>query len=128
MNCRFPHCIGGAKSFLFSPPLCYLLPVQPTSRDVRRRWFGAFFLAVAAGMVIWGQTVLAPYLHGAGYLVYWLVCATFTLLAIATALLDLVVLRRRTRSEQRDLFRRTFDPPDGGGTNDPRSNEKNSHG
>jgi hypothetical protein len=102
--------------------------VQPTSRDVRRRWFGAFFLAVAAGMVIWGRTVLEPYLHQIWYLIYWLICSVFTLLAIGTALLDLVILRRRTRTEQRDLFRRTFDSSDVERAGDPRSNEKNSHG
>src|SRR5712671_5377765 len=44
----------------------YSWPVHdaPTPRDVRRRWFGAFFLAIAAGMVIWGQMVLEPYLKG----------------------------------------------------------------
>ncbi len=80
---------------------------MPSVRDVRRRWFGAFFLIVAAGLLIWGQTVFKPYLEGIGYLFYWAVCLLLTALAVFTALLDVRVLRRRTRDEQRELFKRT---------------------
>jgi len=77
--------------------------------DARRRWFGAFFLIVAAGMLIWGQTLLKPYLEGLGFVIYWLSCMVFTGLAMLTALLDIWAVRRRTRDQQRDLLRRIFD-------------------
>ncbi len=78
--------------------------------DARRRWFGLFFLFIALGMVIWGQTVLKPHLTGLWYVGYWIVCLGFTGLALLTALLDLWIIRHRLRQEQRDLLRRTWSP------------------
>src|SRR5256885_16639383 len=77
--------------------------------DARRRWFGVFFLILAAGMLIWGQTFLKPYLEGVGFVIYWLACMGFTALAMLTALLDIWAIRRRTRDQQRDLLRQIFD-------------------
>jgi hypothetical protein len=77
--------------------------------DARRRWFGVFFLIVASGMLIWGQTVLKPHLQGIGFVIYWLACMGFTALAMLTALLDIWAVRRRTREQQRDLIQRIFD-------------------
>jgi hypothetical protein len=102
-------------------------PMQ-NARDARRRWFGLFFLAVAAAMVIWGQTVFEPYLRGVGFIAYWALCGLVTVCAIGTALLDLIVLRRRARREQRELFRKSFDLErlDQRDADAARSNEKNS--
>jgi membrane protein implicated in regulation of membrane protease activity len=83
------------------------VPANPA--DVRRRWFGVFFLLIAAGMLIWGQTILKPYLVGIGFVLYWLACMAFTGLALVTALLDIWAVRRRTREQQRDLLQRIFD-------------------
>ena len=83
------------------------MPANPA--DVRRRWFGVFFLLIAAGMLIWGQTILKPYLEGIGFVLYWLACIAFTGLALLTALLDIWAVRRRTREQQRDLLQRIFD-------------------
>jgi len=66
-------------------------------------------LIIAAGMLIWGQTILKPHLAGAGFVIYWLMCMGFTGLAMFTALLDLWAVRRRTRDQQRELLRRVFD-------------------
>jgi hypothetical protein len=77
--------------------------------DARRRWFGVFFLIVAGGMLIWGQTVFKSRLEGIGFIIYWLVCFWFTGLAMVTALLDIRTLRRRTRDQHRDLFRHTLE-------------------
>jgi hypothetical protein len=79
------------------------------SADALRRWLGAFCLAVAAGMLIWGQTVLLPYLAGFGFILYWLLCFAFTIAAIVIALLDVRAVRRRIRNEQAELIRRTLD-------------------
>ena len=48
------------------------------SADARRRWFGVFFLILAVGMLIWGQTVLEPHLKGVVYLIYWFGCFLMT--------------------------------------------------
>jgi len=77
--------------------------------DARRRWFGVFYLILAGGMLIWGQTLLKPHLTDFVFVVYWLICLFFTALAILTALLDIRALRRRTRDQQRELFRHTMD-------------------
>jgi len=60
-------------------------------------------------MLIWGQTILKPYLEGIGFMVYWLGCLAFTGLALITALLDIWAVRRRTREQQRDLMQRIFE-------------------
>src|SRR5437773_4366614 len=77
--------------------------------DARRRWFGVFFLIIAAGMLIWGQTILKPHLEGAGFVIYWLACMGFTALAMLSALLDVWAVRRRSRHQQRRLLRKIFE-------------------
>ena len=79
-----------------------------TSADARRRWLGLFCLAIAAGMLIWGQTVLESTLTGASFIIYWLVCFGFTVGAIFIALIDIRALRRRTQDEQKELLERTL--------------------
>ena len=82
------------------------------SADALRRWLGSFCLAVAAGMLIWGQTVLKPHLDGLLFLFYWFVCFLFTFAAIIIALLDVRAVRRRTRAEQQELIQRTLQEVD----------------
>ena len=79
------------------------------SADALRRWLGAFCLTVAAGMLIWGQTLLKPYLQSIGFLIYWSLCFFFTFGAIVIALLDIRAMRRRTRREQQELLRRALE-------------------
>lgn len=67
-----------------------------------------FCLAVASGLLIWGQTVFAPYLKGVAFMLYWAICLLFTLGAIVIALIDIRVLRRRTRQERRELLQKTL--------------------
>jgi len=93
--------------------------------DARRRWFGVFFLIIAAGMLIWGQTILKSYLEGIGFVLYWLACMAFTGLALLTALLDIWAVRRRTREQQRDLLQRIFDEGEPNEENKP--NEPDGH-
>jgi hypothetical protein len=78
------------------------------SADALRRWMGLFCLTVAAGMLIWGQTLLKPYLQSLGFLIYWSLCFFFTFGAIFIALLDLRAMRRRTRREQEELLQRAL--------------------
>ena len=81
---------------------------MPNSADALRRWLGMFCLAVASGLLIWGQTVFAPYLNGVAFMLYWAICLLFTLGAIIIALIDIRVLRRRTSQERRELLQRTL--------------------
>jgi flagellar biosynthesis/type III secretory pathway M-ring protein FliF/YscJ len=79
-----------------------------TPGDARRRWFGALFLALAGGMLIWGQTVLKPHLTRWGFLIYWLACFALTGLAILVALLDLRAVRRSIREQQKAMLERAL--------------------
>jgi hypothetical protein len=76
--------------------------------DARRRWFGTFFLFIAIGLLIWGQTVLKPHLGGIVYVLYWLGCFVFTGLALITAWLDLRAVRKRASKAQGELFEETL--------------------
>jgi hypothetical protein len=85
-----------------------------------RRWFGLFFLAISFGMLVWGQTFLKGRLEGAGYILYWSICFLFTFLAIATALLDILLVRRQTRIERSELLKKAF--------RDKRENDRDREG
>ena len=82
---------------------------MPPSADALRRWLGLLFLALAFGLLIWGQTVLRDSLQGVAFLAYWGCCFLFTLAAIITALLDVRATRRKAREEQDDLLKRTLE-------------------
>ena len=78
--------------------------------DARRRWFGAFFLIVAGGLLLWGLTFLAPVLaqRPGLFVIYWLTCFGLTGLSFAIAIYDFRVLRRRMRQEQKRAFEKSF--------------------
>ena len=84
-----------------------------TPADARRRWLGMVCLGLAAGLLIWGQTVLKRHLEGLLYLGYWALCFFFTTCAVFIALWDLRVLRGRTRREHRALLERTLEEVEG---------------
>lgn len=81
---------------------------MPNSADALRRWLGMFCLVVASGLLIWGQTVFAPYLKGVAFMLYWAICLFFTLGAIIIALIDIRAVRRRTTLERRELIEKTL--------------------
>jgi hypothetical protein len=85
-----------------------------TSVDARRRWFGAFFLIIAGGLMVWGFTFLGPVLvkNPLLFVVYWAACFGFTLLAFAIAIYDMIVIRRRIRDQKRNEFNRAFSDMD----------------
>src|SRR5881394_37667 len=94
-----------------------ILPSMLNSATALRRWMGAFCLAVASGMLIWGNTLLQPYLAGNWFLVYWLVFLVFTSGAIGIGLLDFFALRHSLKMEQKEMLSRVLaearvqDPP-----------------
>jgi len=79
-------------------------------RDIRRRVIGGFFLAGALGMLLAGETALRERLHSnpAAFLLFWMLCFICVGLAFLMALLDLAVVRRRTREQQRELIEETL--------------------
>jgi hypothetical protein len=81
-----------------------------TPLDARRRWFGAFFLILSLGLLIWGVTFLADYLAHRPilFVVYWAACALLTGLALLNAMLDMIIMRKRTRDEQLHLAEKAF--------------------
>ena len=81
-----------------------------TSVDARRRWFGAFFLIIAGGLMLWGFTFMGEILarNPLFFVLYWSACLGFTLLAFCIALYDMIVIRRRIREEKREAFNRAF--------------------
>ena len=78
--------------------------------DARRRWFGAFFLILSLGLLIWGTTFLSEYLlhRPILFVAYWAACAFCTGLALINALLDMIIMRKRTRDEQIALAEKSF--------------------
>ena len=82
---------------------------MPNSADALRRWLGLFFLALAFGFLIWGQTVLRDRLKGLAFVAYWGACFLWTSAAIITALIDVRVTRRQAQREHEELIRRTLD-------------------
>jgi hypothetical protein len=81
-----------------------------TSLDARRRWFGAFFLIMSLGLLVWGTTLLSGYLvkRPVLFVIYWAACALFTGLALINAMLDMIIMRKRTRDEQVALAEKSF--------------------
>jgi hypothetical protein len=79
-------------------------------RDIRRRVIGTIFLAGALAMVVTGETVLREKLRSnpAAFLVFWMVCVILVGISILIAILDLAVMRRRLREEQRQLVEDTI--------------------
>ncbi len=85
---------------------------MPTSADALRRWLGLFFLALAFGFLVWGQTVLLDRLRGLAFFAYWGACFFFTFAAIITALLDVRATRKRAQQEHEQLVQRTLEEID----------------
>ncbi len=96
-----------AATLAKTPAISHDYPVLETS-DQRRRWLGILFLAIAAGLLIWGQTVFREHLGGLAYVAYYAICLLFTVMAICTAIIDLWVIRHRTRTQRRELIQRAL--------------------
>jgi hypothetical protein len=82
---------------------------MPANATRRRRLVGVVFLAIALLLALAGQTVLRPRLDGVTFLFYWMGCFVALGLAVATALLDILVIRHEARREQIQLLRQTFE-------------------
>jgi drug/metabolite transporter (DMT)-like permease len=79
-------------------------------RDARRRWLGGIFLCISAAMLLAGEMFLSERLRQSPLLtvIYWMLCFVFVALAILIALVDLIIVRRRSVSEHRILVEKTL--------------------
>jgi len=75
----------------------------------RRRAVTGILLGCALLMLILGLTVLSGTLKRDSFLIYWLICFLLTGLAAIFALFDLMMIRRQSRDEQRELIRTTLE-------------------
>jgi hypothetical protein len=76
-----------------------------------RRWATGVFLGLACLMLLLGLTVFSRHLQKISFLIYWLVCFLFTGLAAILALVDMVIIRQKSRDEQSDLIESTLKTP-----------------
>jgi len=76
---------------------------------VKRRALGVLFLVLALGMLVAGETVLQDKLSSSLFVLYWLACFVFTMLAMIVALRDLRALQSKARKEQRGLLDDTIE-------------------
>ena len=79
---------------------------MPTAAESLLRWSGVFCLAIASGMLIWGQIILTPYLDGLFFRIYWIGCFAFSAIAVTIALLDIFVERQRLQCRRQLLAER----------------------
>jgi hypothetical protein len=70
---------------------------------------GMFCLAVSSGMLIWGRTLLVPYLRSWFFVLYWCICLLFAGAAVGIGAMDFLFTRRRYHQHHDDLIRRTLD-------------------
>ena len=75
----------------------------------RRRVVTGFFLGVAFLMLVLGMTLLSGHLRKDAFLIYWLTCFLLTGLAAILALVDMMMIRRESRDEQRELIKTTLE-------------------
>jgi len=81
---------------------------KPRSSDARRRALGTLFLGGSLVMLVWGQTALKSTLQGLPFILYWAVCMCLTFFALMIALLDLWIVRRRGREQEKQLLNDTL--------------------
>ena len=74
-----------------------------------RRVVTGIFLGVAFLMLILGLTALSAHLKRDSFLIYWLICFVLTGLAAILALVDMMMIRRQSREEQRELIQTTLE-------------------
>ena len=75
--------------------------------DRRRRVFGLVCLGVSLLLVAVGFSDFGGRLTGLKFLLHWLACAALAVLALLTAVLDLLIVNARGRAERRELAQRT---------------------
>lgn len=70
-----------------------------------RRWMSVFCLALAFGMLIWGQMVFGKHLSGLLSEIYWGVCFTLSAISVVTSFIEIRLLLQEVRRQQVALIR-----------------------
>lgn len=70
-----------------------------------RRWMSVFCLALAFGMLIWGQMVFGKHLSGVFSEVYWGLCFTLSAISVITSFIEIRLLLQEVRRQQVALIR-----------------------
>ena len=92
---------------VFSARLLRCIAMKPLPN--LRRLASGICLGVSLLMLVPGLTFLSHRLSGTALALYWLVCFLLTGLAAIIALVDIMLLRRALREQQRNLIKTTFD-------------------
>ena len=71
-----------------------------------RRWMSVFCLALAFGMLLWGQMVLAKFLSGLSFDVYWGVCFALSAISVVMSFIEIRLRLQEVRRQQLELYRR----------------------
>lgn len=71
-----------------------------TQVDPAHRWRSVFCLAVAAGMLHWGDTVLRPSLRGWLGVAYWGACLAFATSTVIFGIRDIRAVRQSVHVER----------------------------
>jgi|ERR1051325_5428089 hypothetical protein len=77
-------------------------------RRRRRRLFGLVLLLASIGQVLLGQYVWESSLVGWSYIWYWGSCAVLVVLALMTAVWDMIAIRREAAREKNQLIQKTL--------------------
>jgi hypothetical protein len=77
-------------------------------RRKRRRRIGLVLIGASVLMLFLGNFPLEPYLRGTNFILYWSVCFLFALMALFTAVVDMVAVRRDAERERRRLVEETL--------------------
>ncbi len=89
-----------------------------------RRLASGFCLATSLLMLVPGLTFLSRRLSGTALAVYWLTCFLLTGVAAIIALIDIMLLRRELRKQERELMKTSFDGVDPDSANGKKFDEE----
>ena len=76
------------------------------STDSLRRWVALFCLTVSFGMLVWGETLLKGYLEGPLYFIFWTLFFAFAASTVFIGVLDVWIVKRRSKVARRELLRK----------------------
>jgi hypothetical protein len=79
-----------------------------SNTGIRHRKRGMTFLVISVVMLILGETVLRQSLGRVPFVLYWMACLVFTVMAILYAFLDVAGVQRQAREQQRELLEKTI--------------------
>ena len=82
------------------PPSNAYLSIMTTQVDPVHRWRSLFCLAIAAGMLHWGDAVLRPVLRGWLAVAYWGTCVGFAAFTLIFGIRDIRAVRQSVRLER----------------------------